>query len=206
MRTEFWRGTGLCSLILRNARSTTSSPEDRLAHAVGTKVKARSIRLTLISAHVAALVFLIFAGTRVAALIGGQFMALAIGTAARITLVNRRALQQFRESLGRAAVVTQRAEHGFLAAFIALAGEIATVILGEPVQAGGGNVGYFRFTMSPNASANDVGAVTWLVSSSPPSVSSCASGSLYSCTNRSNCTAYTLYGCEGTGWTGIPNQ
>ncbi len=109
------------------------SPEDRLAHAVGTKVKARSIRLTLISAHVAALVVLIFAGTRVVALIGGQFMALAVGTAARITLVNRRALQQFRESLGRATVVTQRAELGFSVVFIALAVKVAGAIAAQVV-------------------------------------------------------------------------
>lgn len=81
---------------------------------------------------------------------------------------------------------------------------VGIYILGEPVQGGGGNVGYSRFTTSPNANANDVGAVTWLVGSSPPSGGTCAAGSLYSCTNGSNCMLDTLYGCEGSsGWKGI---
>jgi len=83
---------------------------------------------------------------------------------------------------------------------------VGMYILGEPVQAGGGDVGYSRFTTSPNAGSNDNGAVTWLVGSSPPSGSSCPAGSLYSCTNISNCTIDTLYGCEGEGkggWIGI---
>jgi hypothetical protein len=83
---------------------------------------------------------------------------------------------------------------------------VGIYILGEPVQAGGGNVGYSRFTTSPNASTNDSGAVTWFVGSSPPPIGgSCVSaGSLYSCTNGNNCTADTLYGCEGSsGWKGI---
>jgi hypothetical protein len=52
-------------------RSITSSPEDRLAHAVGTKVKARSILLTFIRAHVTA-ASVLFIMSRPAALIGLQ--------------------------------------------------------------------------------------------------------------------------------------
>lgn len=81
---------------------------------------------------------------------------------------------------------------------------VGMYILGEQVQAAGTNVGYSRFTTSPNAGSNDSGAVTWLVGSSPPSGGTCAAGSLYSCTNGSNCMLDTLYGCEGSsGWKGI---
>jgi hypothetical protein len=83
---------------------------------------------------------------------------------------------------------------------------VGMYLVGEPVTKGSGsdftNIGYSRFTTSTNASA-----VTWLVGSNPPPASSCAAGSLYSCTNSSYCNIsteiYTLWGCIGTGWSHI---
>ncbi len=76
---------------------------------------------------------------------------------------------------------------------------VGMYVLGEPVSGTGG--GYSRFTTSTNTSA-----VTWLVGTSPPS-GSCATGSLYSCTNSANCNItsehYTLWGCIGSGWNPI---
>ena len=73
--------------------------------------------------------------------------------------------------------------------------------LKPPVQKGKPwNGGYSRFTTSPNAA-------TWVVGkSSPTTGSSCATGSLYSCTSNSPsaCTGpIALYGCVNGAWSPI---
>lgn len=70
---------------------------------------------------------------------------------------------------------------------------IAMYVLGEPLSTGTGP-GYSRFTTSPNVP-------TWLFGTNPPS-GSCATGSLYSCTNSTSCTK-TLWGCAGQQWVGV---
>jgi hypothetical protein len=80
---------------------------------------------------------------------------------------------------------------------------VGMYVVGEPVSGGSGPIGYSRFTTSPNGPA---GSVNWLVGSSPPLQTqsvSCAPGSLYSCTNATNCPSTTLWGCVGTIWTTI---
>jgi hypothetical protein len=77
---------------------------------------------------------------------------------------------------------------------------VGLYIVGEQLS---GGIGYSRFTTSHALSE---GAVTWLVGSNPPRALTdpCAAGSLYSCTNHSNCSTTTLWGCLGvTGWKGI---
>jgi hypothetical protein len=81
---------------------------------------------------------------------------------------------------------------------------VGMYIVGEPVQEASSNIGYSRFTTSVNTGST-AGAVTWLVGSNAPSGSSCAPGSLYSCTNSNSCNTmsepYTLWGCIGSsGW------
>jgi hypothetical protein len=84
---------------------------------------------------------------------------------------------------------------------------VGMYILGEQVEGGSSSIGYSRFTTSPNGNPT-VRAATWLVGSKPPTTGACAAGSLYSCTDGSNCNTtgelYTLWGCQGSGgWKGI---
>ncbi len=72
---------------------------------------------------------------------------------------------------------------------------VAMYALGEKV-----NGGYARFTTSPSVPTWASGTGT------PPSSTTCAQGSLYSCTGATSmaCGGYALYGCpHGTGWLGI---
>lgn len=68
--------------------------------------------------------------------------------------------------------------------------------IGEQVVANGAS-GYSRFTTSPSVPS-------WLVGTMVAN-GSCTTGSLYSCTNSTNCpaTSKTLYGCAGGSWVGI---
>jgi hypothetical protein len=77
---------------------------------------------------------------------------------------------------------------------------VGMYVLGEPV---GTSAGYSRFTTSPNLP-------TWLVGTMPQAPSaSCpttATGSLYTCTTKSNncgITTKTLWACVGGTWVGI---
>jgi len=73
---------------------------------------------------------------------------------------------------------------------------IGMYVLGEPVTVGSSS-GYSRFTTSPNSP-------TWLVgTASLGTTSSCpanGTGSLYTCTNSSNCSSTTLWACASQKW------
>jgi hypothetical protein len=69
---------------------------------------------------------------------------------------------------------------------------VAMYVLGEQK-----NNGYSRYTTSPSTA-------TWVVGKSPPSNSSCATGSLYSCSGPGNpACPFALYGCVNGAWSSI---
>jgi hypothetical protein len=69
--------------------------------------------------------------------------------------------------------------------------------LGEPVPVTSSASGYSRFTTSPSLPS-------WLSGNNPPS-SSCAAGSIYTCTSNTcgQSGNFTLWGCAGQTWVGI---
>jgi len=75
-------------MVWSTRKNCNRGPADRS----GTLPSAQLIGLTFIRSHVTAVVVLVRAGTRIAALVGLQQMTLAVPAAARITGVNRRAV------------------------------------------------------------------------------------------------------------------
>jgi hypothetical protein len=86
---------------------------DLISEVTGQPANCRAllVALTLIRAHVAA-ASVLFARTRLAALIGLQQMTLAISAASGIARINRRATREQRDSMCRSPVVAQLSELG----------------------------------------------------------------------------------------------
>ena len=111
---------------------------DNMTEAVPSRVSRKSsgrfelVRLSLVRSHVAAASVLII-GTRLAALVGLQQMALTIRAAARVACINRRASRKQSHRLCRSAVVLQRSELGVGVVPIAAVREVAGTVAAHVV-------------------------------------------------------------------------